>query len=408
MSEVLDGVYRFFLQQATALAKLAENQLAFERQEPPQGVIQGDYYAAPEGGPDRRGMTGSARLLADIVQLDQHAFLTDRRKLQLTKTFSLARLAPIEFARFRESGVIVIGTPQELFDRDFPGHYLRLVKRVRTSVIALIPPSEGIRASLSTSGTSRVVIGGDTFRNVLVRRDPETVGLSSPRDATGLFELLPDLQPELLLPFEGSGVDTIWRLELPKAANPFDYSTIADVFLTIEYTALNSFDYRQQVIQTLDPELSAERPFSFRQQYPDQWYELNNLDQTPTPMTVRFKTARGDFLPNVDDLKIQHLVLYVAPANGQQVELQGVRLLFKNQGEETPVGGSADSIDGIISTRRANGSNWIPITGNQPPIGEWELSLPTDDTTKNLFRNEVIEDILFVITYSGRIPEWPV
>jgi hypothetical protein len=90
------------------------------------------------------------------------------------------------------------------------------------------------------------------------------------------------------------------------------------------------------------------------------------------------------------------------------VELQGVRLLFKNQGEETPVGGSADSIDGIISTRRANGSNWIPITGNQPPIGEWELSLPTDDTTKNLFRNEVIEDILFVITYSGRIPEWPV
>ena len=80
MSEVLDGVYRFFLQQATAMAKLAENQLAFERQEPPQGVIQGDYYAAPDGSPDRRGMTGSARLLADIVQLDQHAFLTDRRK----------------------------------------------------------------------------------------------------------------------------------------------------------------------------------------------------------------------------------------------------------------------------------------------------------------------------------------
>jgi hypothetical protein len=48
-------------------------------------------------------------------------------------------------------------------------------------------------------------------------------------------------------------------------ANPFDYSTIADVLLTLEYTALNSFDYRQQVIQTLDPELGTERPFSFRQ-----------------------------------------------------------------------------------------------------------------------------------------------
>jgi hypothetical protein len=407
MSEVLDGIYRFFLQQATALAKLAENQLAFERQEPPQGAIQGDYYAAPDGASDRRGMTGSARLLADIVQLDQHAFLTDRRKLQLTKTFSLARLAPVEFARFRETGVLIIGTPQALFDRDFPGHYLRLVRRVRTSVIALIPPTEGIRATLSTPGTSRAVIGGDTFRNVVVRRDPETVGLSSPRDATGLFELVPDSQPELLLPFEGTGVDTVWRFELPKAANSFDYSTIADVLLTLEYTALNSFDYRQQVIQTLDSELSNDRPFSFRQQFPDQWYDLHNPDQTATPMVVRFKTTRGDFLPNIDDLKSQHLVLYFAPANGKPFEIRGARLLFNKQGDQTPVGGSADSIDGVISTRRANGSNWLPITGNKPPIGEWELALPTDEMIKKLFSNEEIEDILFVITYSGSTPEWP-
>jgi hypothetical protein len=407
MSEILDGVYRFFLQQATALAKLAENQLAFERQEPPQGVIQGDYYAPPDGGPDRRGITGSARLLADIVQLDQHAFLTDRRRLQLTKTFSLARLFSIEFEQFRQTGVLTIGTPQTMFDRDFPGHYLRLVKRVRTSVIALIPPTDGIHATLSTAGTSRVVIGGDTFRSVVVLRDPETIGLSSPRDATGLFELVPDSQPELLLPFEGSGVDTVWRFELPKAANPFDYSTIADILLTIEYTALNSFDYRQQVIQTLDPELSLDRPFSFRQQFPDQWYDLNNPDQTPTPMLVRFKSTRADFLPNIDDLKIENLVLYFAPTNGQTAEIGGVRLLFKNSSDQAPVGGSADSIDGVISTRRANGSNWLPITGNRPPIGDWELALPTDETIKKLFRDEEIADILFVITYSGRAPEWP-
>jgi hypothetical protein len=407
MSGVLDGVYRFFLQQATALAKLAENQLAFERQEAPQGVIQGDYYTTQDGSSNRGGITGSARLLADIVQLDQHAFLTDQRRLQLTKTLSLARLAPVEFTQFRDTGVLVIGTPQELFDRDFPGHYARLVKRVRTSVIALIPPTDGIHATLSTSGVSRAVIGGDTFRPVVVRRDPESVGLSSPRDATGLFELLPDSQPELLLPFEGSGVDTVWRFELPKAANSFDYSTIADVLLTIDYTALNSFDYRQQVIQTLDPNLSDDRPFTFRQQFPDQWYALSNPDQTAAPMTVRFKTTRGDFLPNVDDLKIQQLVLYFAPVNGKPPDVQGVQLRFKRNGDQTPVGGSADSIDGVISTRRANGSNWLPITGNTPPVGEWELALPTDDATKKLFQNEEISDILFGITYSGRTPDWP-
>jgi hypothetical protein len=61
----------------------------------------------------------------------------------------------------------------------------------------------------------------------------------------------------------------------------------------------------------------------------------------------------------------------------------------------------------VISTRRANGSNWLPITGDKPPIGEWELALPTDETTKELFSKEEIEDILFVVTYSGSTPEWP-
>jgi len=246
---------------------------------PPQGVIQGDYYAPPDGSTDHQGITGSARLLADVVQLDQHAFLTDQRRLQLTKTFPLARLAPIEFEHFRETGVILVGTPEELFDRDFPGHYMRLIKQVRTSVTALTSPTDGIHATLSTTGTSRVVIGSDTFRSVVVRRDPETIGLTSPRDSTGLFDLIPDSQRELLLPFEGTGVDTVWRFDLPKAANSFDYSTIADVLLTLEYTALNSFDYRQQVIQTLDPQLSLDRSFSFSQQFPDQWYDLNNPDQ---------------------------------------------------------------------------------------------------------------------------------
>ena len=35
MSEVLEGVYSYFLQQATAIAHLAQNQLAFERQKMP-------------------------------------------------------------------------------------------------------------------------------------------------------------------------------------------------------------------------------------------------------------------------------------------------------------------------------------------------------------------------------------
>jgi peptidoglycan hydrolase-like protein with peptidoglycan-binding domain len=236
MSGVLEGVYSFFLQEATAMAQLASAQLAFERQEVPPPYIQADYWEAPAEGfgssegksPDRRGLTGSARLLQDIYQLDQFAFATNQSKLQLTKTISLAQTAPGEFQRFRETGVMPFATTLEMFDRDFPGHYLRLIRRVRTSVIALIPPSQGIHATLSTTGTSRVVIGGDLFQTVVANHGPQSVALSSPRDATGLFEL--EQQPEMLLPFEGLGVATNFEFRMLKSANLFaDYRTIADV-----------------------------------------------------------------------------------------------------------------------------------------------------------------------------------
>lgn len=59
-------------------------------------------------------------------------------------------------------------TPMEMFDRDSPGHYLRLIRRVRTSVNALVPTTEGIRATFSNTGISRVIIGGDSFQAATV------------------------------------------------------------------------------------------------------------------------------------------------------------------------------------------------------------------------------------------------
>lgn len=176
MGGVLERVYSFFLQQATSTARLAENQLAFERQEPPAAYIQSDYWQAPDDSLptdnvqgaviNRRGLTGSARLLQDLYRLDQYSFDTNKRKLQLSKTISLALTAPTEFQRFREAGVMTFATPIGTFDRDFPGHYLRLIRSVRMSVVALIPPTQGIHATLSTAGVSRAVIGPDIFQTV--------------------------------------------------------------------------------------------------------------------------------------------------------------------------------------------------------------------------------------------------
>ena len=317
MSGILGGAYNYFLQQATAMAQLAQYQLAFERQETPPAFIKADYWdAADETAqpandqskqPDRQGLTGSVRLLQDITRLDEFAFETNRRKLQLAETFSLSRLFPVEFQRFRETGRLSFATPMTLFDQSFPGHYLRLIKRVSLSIVALVPPTRGVRATLIASGISRVVTGGDVFQTIVVRRDPEQIAFTSTSNATGLLELEPDVG--MLRPFESMGVDTNWELQLPKAANPFDYRSMADVLFTVEYTALQDFSYRKQVIQQLDNTISAERVFSIRDQFEDQWYALHNPDQVAAPMSVKFALTPDSFPPNLDDLRIRRFCL---------------------------------------------------------------------------------------------------
>ena len=260
MSGVLARVYAFFLQQATAVARLAQAQLAFERQEPVDGYIAADYWApatdynAGAGtAADRRGITGSARLLQDIFRLDQQAFDTDRRKLHIRQTIVVSQVAAFELQQFRDTGLLVFATPESLFDRDFPGHYLRLIKTVELSLIALVPPELGVRATLSASGVSRTVVARGSFDTVTLRREPETIAVTAPIGATGRFPLQPE--GAMLFPFEGMGVDTVWQLALPKAANPFDYRTIADVLLTIEYTALDSPDHRRRRDRVARPRL---------------------------------------------------------------------------------------------------------------------------------------------------------
>jgi hypothetical protein len=414
IASVLENVYRFFLQEAASVAHLAQGQLGFERSQAPIKVIQPDYWnvpadgsgTAPTGGNvDRLGLTGSARLLKDIYQLDQVAFGTKQRKLTVAITLDPAQMFPAEFQQFRETGVLIFKTPLSLIDRQLPGYYLCLIQQVTVSVVALIPPSYGIRASLTSAGTSRVVVGGDTFQTVTIRNLPERIALTSATTTTGVMELEPDSQ-SLLRPFEGSGFDTLWELRMPKAANPFDYNTIATVLFTVELTALHSFDYEREVIQRLDRAMSFDRAFDFRQVFADPWYDLNNPDQTATPMTVRFDTRRSDFPPNLGSLTIQHVVLYLVRKDGEAFEQPIQHLHFTAEGMNGSVGGPTSTVNGRVSTRSGNGTNWLPMIGLSP-VGEWELAFPNNAETRSRFQDEAIENILLVLTCSGSTPPWP-
>ena len=295
---------------------------------------------------------------------------------------------------------------QDLFDRDFPGHYLRLIKRVRPSVIALVPPGRGLRATLSASGMSRVVVARGPFETVTLRRDPESIAFTAPVNATGLFELEPE--GNLLLPFEGMGVDTIWRLELPKPANPIDYQSIADVLLTIEYSALDSADYRQQVIRRLDRRSTGDRSFSIREQFPDTWYDLNNPDTVDDPariLAVDLPLTTADFPPNLTELTLEQLTLFVVGANGVRQDLT-VRAARHAVGTQVTTTGPVTTVGGVVGTRRPDGAPWLGFVGSDP-AGDWQFTLEDTPATRALFTTGLIRDLVLVFSLSGTTPAWP-
>lgn len=410
MSGVLGRVYAYLLQQAAATAQLAQAQLAFERQEPQLGFIAPDYWTeasdSVEPEADRRGLTGSAWLLQDIQRLDQHAFTTEQRRLQLTQTLSLAEIAGVELQLMRETGVLTFATPQELFDRDFPGHYLRLVKRIRVDLVALVPPTRRIRATLTAGGLSRAVVARGPFETVALRRDPETIAFTSPVGATGLFELQPLPDNGLLLPFEGMGVDAVWRLELPQAANPFDFNQIADVLFTIDYTALHSDEHRERVIRRLGRGYDGDRIFSVRNNFPDAWYEINNPDTVPDQsarMRITLPLKEEDFPPHLEDLAVAELTLFVVWRDG------GHELTVESltHGVDTSTG-PVTVARSVASTRRPAGSPWRPLVGSSKnPLGDWEIRLPDTATVRSWFADGLIEDVVLVMSLTATTPAWP-
>ena len=419
MSRTLERAYAVVLRHATSTARLAAGQLTFER---PDGIpppIGEDYWSAPTddgtitgsgtGTIDRRGLTGAERLLQDLTLLDQYAFETNRRKLQLTKTISLAQLAPLDLERLRTTGIMTFATSAELFDRDRPGYYLRLIKRVSVSLIALVPPTEGIHAELRSAGISRVVVGPEIFQPITVRREPSLVALSSPVGATGVFTF--EAQPELANPFEFEGVDTTWEFRLPQAGNRFDFSAIADLLVTIDYTALESADYRRQVIRRQDQRFSADRAFSVRNDFSDAWWDLHNPDQSPTPMTISFHIGATDFPPNLDEIAIEHLAIALSSRSATPRGLT-VRLRFTEEAEPGALPPprtswlSAAPIEGIASTRRGNAGSWLALAGRRP-VGCWELSFSDSEELREWMRQDVFLDVLLVVSFRARTPPWP-
>jgi len=242
MGGQLSETYFRTFQLARDLAKRAERCLQFELRTNDMSFIGPDYWDGL-----KQGLQAGERLHLDLKRMESAYFERNKREYELTKHISLRQLDPAALLLFRATGVCEVGLPEWLFDLDGPGHYMRRIKSVSLSIPAVTGPYTTVSCTLtllkSTLRTSPLLdngryepsADGEDDRFATNFGAVQSIVTSSGTNDSGMFEF--GLRDERFLPFEGLGVQSTWRLELPFKFRQFDYDTISDVILHVRYTA---------------------------------------------------------------------------------------------------------------------------------------------------------------------------
>ncbi|KAK4182978.1 hypothetical protein QBC35DRAFT_545257 [Podospora australis] len=206
-------------------------------------------FLRPEGYWDsaRGGLGAAQALYLDLKKMEAAYIQNPSYSFEITKSVSLRQINPLALLELRTTGTCKsFSVPEMLFDMDFPGHYMRRIKSVSVTVPCVFGPHASLNCTLTLlSHKYRVSpsvgdsyaerqVGDDRFR----QGDPvpvKSVAISSGQQDAGVFEL--NFYGERYLPFEGAGVISEWKMELPTAVRQFDYETIADVVLQFRYTS---------------------------------------------------------------------------------------------------------------------------------------------------------------------------
>jgi len=257
----------------------------------------------------RKGLLSGEALYLDIKRMEMAYHENNKREFELTKHVSLRQLDPLALLALKATGTCEVTVPEWLFDLDGPGHYMRRIKNVSLSIPSVAGPYTSVSCTLSLLKSSlrkSPLLKDDEY----LRQDSEddrfvdyfgtvqSIVTSSGNNDSGMFET--NLREERLLPFEGAGTESTWKLGLPKDYPAFDYATISDVILHIRYTARQGVD-GTKVKTALDNLFQQVNQsglallFSLRHDFPTEWSAfVNDKPASPAPFTA---TIRKDFFP---------------------------------------------------------------------------------------------------------------
>jgi hypothetical protein len=247
----------------------------------------------------KQGLVAGERLTADLRRMESAYLDQNARELELTKQISIALVAPVALQELRKNGSCVFNLTEDLFDLDFPGHYMRRIKSVSLTVPCVVGPYTGVNTSLTlqsselrfdsrASATDYAGASKSDPRRYLKLISPvEAIATSTAQADAGLFEV--NFRDERYLPFEGAGAISTWQLEFPSSIPQFDWMTITDVVVQLRYTARDGGDgLRQIAASSVSGRISGKLVIlSARSDFENAWEQFLN----PTSDTADFIMA---------------------------------------------------------------------------------------------------------------------
>ncbi len=203
----------------------------------------------------------------------------------------MRQLDPLALVSLKLTGGCELAIPEWLYDLDCPGLYMRRIKTVALSLPAVVGPYTTINCTLTLlrstvrkkpelkNGKYARDLSGDDDRFVDYVGGAQSIVTSGGTHDAGMFEH--NLHNEWVFPFEGAGAVSAWRLELPKDFPPFDYATISDAILHVQYTARQGVDGKLvtnelATTQLQNGEASLGLLFSLRHDFPTEWSAFVN------------------------------------------------------------------------------------------------------------------------------------
>ncbi|WP_212004534.1 neuraminidase-like domain-containing protein [Chitinophaga sp. HK235] len=411
MSNQLSTLYFQSYQLAFDLAKRTEKCFRYELGLSSSNYIQFGYWDNL-----RKGLLCGESLHHDLKRLETAYYEQNRRTYELRKHISLSLLDPVALLQLKQKGECFITIPETLFDMDYPGHYFRRIKAVSLSIPCITGPFTTIACTLTLTGNglrkdTSLSARGKYARDYTVT-DPrfrdeitavQSIAVSHAQQDSGLFEV--NFGDERYLPFEGAGAVSTWHIQLNKDFRQFDFNTLTDVVLHMNYTAREGGEaFKQQVVSELKQQLNemalAEnrkgmfRVFDIQQEFPEKWYRFlypasNDSDQE---LVLDDLAARLPYFTRSFQQKKVSRIELVARFHGQETPMQ---VLLSPAGADLQDMTSSNSYPGLQQLVKPFAS------GEEVLLQPWSIKLkPKDADDFRSLPADSIEKLYLIINYS--------